>query len=235
MLSRLPEPDTAVLSKDREPDTAAQSRERECGYRCAKQGPGVRIPLYRVSPGGTRMLKKEGILMNRIISGCTAAVLAGMMLFAGTLSVSAREEEPDPYDLSWYMDESIYDAQASFKEAKDPVPARGFSLYMQLGEINEDGFAEASMTAYSETGIVRSVQVHNTDNEFNIFGIHYGTYLYEAVDLLADCHYTLETSQMKDDGSFEDTYNSYMDLYTLYLKTDKETKVTDIVLSKNVK
>ena len=153
---------------------------------------------------------------------------------SGVISVSAREEEPDPYDLSIYMDKSIYDAQLNFPDS-EPVPARGFSLFMQLGGLDEDGMVEAGMTANSETGIVRSVQVNNSEGKYNIFGVHCGMALSDAVDILFDCHYTLKSSQRNQDGSYEDEYSSYMDLYKLYLKTDSKANVTNLFLSKNVK
>ena len=173
-------------------------------------------------------MKKKSILCSFLI------LLFSVTVFVpGVISVSAREEEPDPYDLSIYMDKSIYDAQMFFQDA-EPVPARGFSLFMQLGEIGKDDMVEAGMTAYSETGIVRSVQINHSDGEYNIFGIHCGMALSDAVDLLLDCHYSLKSSQRNKDGSYEDEYSSYMDLYTLYLSTDSEANVTNLFLKKNV-
>ena len=171
-------------------------------------------------------------MKNRFYKNFQMLMLLGVLTFAGVFSVQAREKEPDENDLSLFMDESIYEAQEHF-HCDAPVPARGFSLFMQLGELNEDGTAEAGMTAYSDTGIVRSVQINKTDKEYNIFEIHCGDYLCDATETLLDCHYTLKSSEKGADGSFTDTYNSYMDLYTLYLTTDADTKVTNIFLMKN--
>lgn len=145
-----------------------------------------------------------------------------------------NEEEPDPLDLSLYMDENIYEAAENFP-GEEPVPARGFSLFMSLGDVNEDNMVEAGMTAYSDTEIIRSVQVHKNDDGYNIFGIYCGeTTLSDAVDILLDCHYELKSSTRKEDGSYEDEYSSYMDAYRLYLTTYPDTYVKDVLLVKNV-
>lgn len=163
--------------------------------------------------------------------------LASLTLLLLSLSAPAalgNEEEPDPLDLSIYMDQNIYEAAENFP-GEEPVPARGFSLFMSLGDVNEDNMVEGGMTAYSDTEIIRSVQVHKNDDGYNIFGIHCGeTTLSDAVDILLDCHYELKSSTRKDDGSFEDEYSSYMDAYRLYLTTYPDTYVKDVMLVKNV-
>ena len=100
-------------------------------------------------------------MKNRLFKNYQMLMLLCALTFFGVFSAQAREKEPDENDLSLFMDESIYEAQEHF-HCDAPVPARGFSLFMQLGELNEDGTAEAGMTAYSDTGIVRSVQINKT-------------------------------------------------------------------------
>ena len=171
-------------------------------------------------------------MKKNLIPGFMIILMLAVFTF-GAISVAAREEEPDPYDLSIYMGKSIYEAQLNFPGAK-PVPARGFSLFMELGELNKEGMVEAGMSAYSDSGIVRAVQVNASDDAYNILGIHCGMSLADAMHLLLEQQYTLKSSVKNPDGSYQDEYSSYMDVYTLQLTTDAETNVTNLFLMKSL-
>ena len=149
----------------------------------------------------------------------------------GPQAVLVNEVEPDPNDLSLYMDGSIYDAQSRFSDY-EVTPGRGFSLLLQLGGLNEDGMVEAVMIASSDTEIVRSVQINKTDR-YSILGIRCGMPLSDAFDTLSACHYTLLSSTKNADGSYTDEYSSYRDLYRLNLETDPSANVTNVFLMKN--
>ena len=167
-------------------------------------------------------------------SSVALLLLSILLIFSSSLSVTARDEPYDENDLANYMEENIYDAQKIFSE-HEVTPARGFSLFLQIDDLNEDGMVEAGMTAYLDSEEIRAVQINKASNkDLNILGVYCGDYLADAYDRLMDCHYELKSSTRNPDGSYSDEYTSYMDIYTLNVTTDKETKVTSLYLMKTV-
>ena len=169
--------------------------------------------------------------MKKYFSAALLLLLSVLFIFSSSLSVAARDEPYDENDLSNYLGKNIYDAQKIFP-GHDVTPARGFSLFLQIGDLNEDGMVEAGMTAYLDSEEIRSVQINKTSNkDLNILGVYCGDYLTDAFDRLMDCHYELKSSVKTPDGGYSDEYKSYMDIYTLNVVTDSETKVTQLFLS----
>lgn len=159
-------------------------------------------------------------------------ILAVVFVLAGTaVSAFASDKTPaERKDLSDCFGKSLAYALASYPEAETQA-GRGFTTHILLGKETEDQWQEATMICNSDVQVINNVQFHGTGSGYNIYGVCGGMDLCDAVDLLFEKGYTLDSSIYPEEGGVCDTYVNERLNASVGVYTDASYKITDVVMT----
>jgi len=160
-----------------------------------------------------------------------AAAFSAVILIASTvLTVSAAGNAADRKDISDCFGKSLSYALESYPDAVTQA-GRCFTTHVLLGGVTWDNYQEVTMICNSETQIINNVQFHGNINGYNIYGIYGGTDLCDAVDLLFEKGYNLDSTNYYDGGGCEDCFVNEALNAVVNVRTDAGFKVTDVVMT----